>query len=306
MKDKIKTYLLILPRWFTLPCALCAIALGALLAQGVTWQVGLVLVAGSIMMVGGHYYNSWADYTYGLDKGTPASVGKWYTAASTAIARGLTSAPKTLIGWAVCYAISAVLVYVVCASIGSAWPWLGWGIGVTTATVYSPGFTKGLKMLGFPEYCGLVGFGIGGCLLGYSASSGTVSFVPVLSGLAISMFFSVAWAADQFPDARSDYRKGVRNLGTIIAMTGFPMGLYFLPAMVFAYVFQLFVITLGFLSPWTFLSALIFPQFVLATVWVTKGQDDPDGLEFQKGVRLGLYGIWLAMILIVIGQAIGG
>jgi len=306
MKEKIKTYLLIMPRWFALPAALTAIALGGILANGITWQVVVAMVAGTMIMIGGHYYNSWADWLYGLDRGAPASVEKWYTGASLAISAGLTTIRETLIGWIICYVISAILVGWICLSIGSAWPWLGWGIGVTTATIYSPGFCKGVKALGFPEYCGIGGFGIGGCLIGYTASCGLVSFTPVICGIAISLFWGLSWAPDQFPDAESDYKKGIRNLGTIIAITKFPLGVYYLPAMLFAYMFQIFVINLGYLSAWTFLSALALPLFTLGAIWLTKGQDNPAGADFEKGVKYALLGIFLAMILVVVGQLIGG
>ena len=306
MKDKIKTYLLILPRWFALPAALTAIALGGLLAGGITWQVWVAMVAGAIIMVGGHAYNSFADHLYGLDRGTPASVSKWYTSGSQVIEAGLTTRRKVLIYWVSCYAIATALVAWIAVSVSSAWIWLPWAIAITTATVYSPGFCKGAKHIGFPEYCGIVGFGIGGTLLGYVASSGSISFVPVICGIAISLFWGLSWAPDQFPDAESDYRKGVRNLGTIIAITKFPMGAYYLPAMLFAYVFQVFVISIGYLSPMSFLSVLALPLFTLAAIWMTKGQDDPAGEEFEKGVRDAILGIFLAMGLFVVGQAIGG
>lgn len=306
MKEKIKTYLLIAPRWFALPAALTAIALGGLLADGITWQVIVAMVAGAVIMMGGHTYNSWADHMFGLDRGTPASVGKWYTSGSLLIEAGLTTRSKMLIYWVVCYAISAALVGWISSSIGSAWPWLGWGIGVTTATIYSPGPCKGLKHLGFPEYCGIVGFGIAGCLLGYTASSGTVTFIPVISGIAISLFWGLSWAPDQFPDAESDYHKGVKNIGTLIAITKFPLGLYYLPAMLFAYMFQMFVINLGYLSPLTFLSVLALPLFTLGAIWITKGQSKPGGPEFEKGIKFAIVGIFLSMLLVVIGQAIGG
>lgn len=305
MKDKIRTYLLIMPRWFALPAALCAIALGGLLAEGIGWEVVVAMLVGAILMVGGHAYNSWADHLFGLDRGAPASVEKWYTSGSQVIEAGPTTRQKTLIYWVACYAISALLMIPITLSVGI-WPWLGWAIGATTATIYSPGPCKGLKHLGFPEYCGIVGFGIGGTLLGYSASSGTVGFAPVVSGIAISLFWALAWAVDQFPDAVSDYHKGVRNLGTLIAVTKFPLASYYLPAMLFAYIFQLLVINLGYVSPWTFLSGLALPFFMLATIWVTKSQDDPGSTDFEKGVKYGLGGIFLAMALFTIGQAVGG
>lgn len=305
MKEKIKTYLLIMPRWFALPAALTAIALGGLLANGMTWQVWVAMLAGTIIMVGGHAYNSWADYFYGLDRGTPASVGKWYTRGSQVISGRMTTLNKTLAYWVVCYAISAGLVAWIAISIGSAWPWLAWGIAVTTGTIYSPGFCKGVKHLGFPEYCGIGGFGIGGCLMGYAASCGSVGFEPILAGLSIGLFFAVGWVADQAPDAESDYQKGVRNLGTIIAVTKFPMALYFLPVVVFTYIIQLFVIVIGVLSPWTFLSALALPLIILACVWLQTGQDDLAGPVFEKGVKLGLTGLFFAMALMVVGQAVG-
>lgn len=306
MKDKIKTYLLILPRWFALPAAICAIALGALLAKGITWQVIVAMVTGTLIMVGGHAYNSWADYLYGLDRGSPASIGKWYTAGSQVISAKHTTLNKTLLYWVICYIAATLLIVWLSVNIGSAWPWVAWVIAITTATIYSPGFAKGLKHLGFPEYCGIVGFGIGGCLMGYTVSSGSISIAPVIAGIAISLYWGAGWVVDQYPDAESDYQKGVRNLGTIIAVTHFPIALYFLPVIVFCYLVQVLVIYLGYLAPTTFLSGLALPLFILAAIWVTVSQDNPKSPEFEKGVKFGLIGIFVAMLLIVIGQAIGG
>jgi len=293
---KIKTHIRLM-RLFTLPVMVATILLGGLLGGGVTYVVWLAVACGFFVMIAGHYYNSFADFHYGLDKGDLRSVEKIYTGGSSVIPLGLASV-RAVLSWSIIwYLISAGLVVLICIKVGSWWPVLGWGLGVTAAPIYAPGFMKGIKYVGFPEYCGLVGFGIGGCTLGYAAVSGSMSWIPVLAGLAITMPFAVCWFADQHADAESDYSKGVNNIGTMLWFLGIPLGPYFMFVALFSYLFLFIPVVIGWLSPVTLISFAAFPLALLTSVWMDR--------NFNKAVKFGLAWFTLFAILVTIGEWLG-
>ena len=285
-------------RLFPLPVMVATILLGGLLAGGITAGVWVAVLCCFFVMIAGHYYNSWADHRYGLDRGDVRSVEKIYAGGSSVIPLGLASPMEVLVWSLAFYSASAGLAAILCVHVQSLWPLLGWGLGVTAAPIYAPGFMKGLKYIGFPEYCGLVGFGIGGCTLGYAAVAGAMSWVPVLCGVAITMPFAACWFADQYPDAQSDYTKGIRNLGTMLWVLHVPLGPHFLAVSLFCYWFLTIPVILGWLSPWVFISVATYPLALIAAMLVDR--------DFNKGVGFGFMWMTLMAILITVGQVIGG
>ncbi len=296
MKDKIRTHIA-LGRHFAAPIVILAVILGAQLGGSPVGITILAVIAGLLAMSAGHYYNSWADHNWGLDRGEVRSTAKWYTWGSSVIALGKAT-PKEVL-------TSAIVQYIaftaICAYIGWAantwWILFPWLIAMTAGFMYAPGFMPGLKYKGFPEYVGFA-FGIGGVSLGYVCSGAMDLSVVLLVGIGCSLPWAAAWIIDQYVDAESDIPKGVRNIAHVAFETGFPIWGWCLFGWTLSYVFLLFLITIGYLSPWVFLAMFAVPLFGLCIVWLPK--------DITKGVQYGLMGIFVYMLLIVIGQAIGG
>lgn len=296
MKDKIRTHIA-LGRFFAAPIAILAVILGAILAGSPVGLTVLAAIAGLLAMAAGHYYNSWADHRWGLDRGTPRSIEKWYTWGSSVIALGKAN-PKEVLA---CSLAQYAIFTGICAAIGiladTWWILLPWAIGISAGFLYAPGFMPGLKYKGFPEYVGFA-FGVGGIALGYVCSGSMNLPLVLLVGLGVSLPWATDWIIDQYVDAESDIGKGVRNIAHIAYETGFPVWAWCLFGWTISYVFLLFLITIGYLSPWVFLSIVIAPLFGLAAVWIPK--------NLTKAVQYGLVATFAYMVLVVVGQAIGG
>lgn len=294
MKDKIRTHIA-LGRFFAAPIAILTVVLGAVLAGAPAWLTVLAAVAAVIAMSAGHYYNSWADHRWGLDRGTPRSVEKWYTWGSSVIALGKATPKEILVSSLVQYGLFTGL----CVAIGiladTWWVLFPWAVAVTAGLIYAPGFMPGLKYKGFPEYVGFA-FGIGGVSLGYVCSGGMDLPLVLLVGLGVSLPWATDWIIDQYVDAESDIKKGVRNIAHVAYETGFPIWAWCLFGWTLSYIFLLFLITIGYLSSWVFLAMLAAPLFGLAAVWMPK--------DITKGVQYGLVATFVYMLLVVVGQMI--
>ncbi len=296
MKDKIQTHVA-LGRFFAAPVAILAVILGAILAGAPVLLTVLAAVAAVIAMAAGHYYNSWADHHWGLDRGTPRSVEKWYTWGSSVIALGKAT-PREILVWALAQYVVFTGICIAIGILANTW-WIifPWAVAITAGFLYAPGFMPGLKYKGFPEYVGFA-FGVGGVGLGYVASGGMNLPLVLLVGIGVSLPWATAWIIDQYVDAESDIKKGVRNIAHVAYETGFPIWAWCLFGWTLSYVGLLFLITIGFLSPWVFIAITAAPIFGLCAVWIPK--------DITKAVQYGLMGIFLYMGLVVIGQAIGG
>lgn len=296
MKGKIRTHIA-LGRFFAAPVVILSVILGAILAGAPAWLTVLAVIAGLIAMAAGHYYNSWADYRWGLDRGTPRSVEKWYTWGSSVIALGKASPSEVLVLSLIQYAVFTGICIAIGILANTWWIILPWAIGLTAGFFYAPGFMPGLKYKGFPEYVGFA-FGIGGVGLGYVCAGGMDLPLVLLVGLGVSLPWATDWIIDQYVDAESDIKKGVRNIAHVAYETGFPIWAWCLFGWTISYVFLLFLITIGYLSPWVFLAVFAIPLFGLAAVWIPK--------DITKGVQYGLLATFAYIFLVVVGQAIGG
>lgn len=276
-------------------------------------MITVACIAAVLVMMGGHTYNSYADYVYGLDRGSPKSTEKWYTRGSGVIAAGEAKLYEVLVLAIFWWAIAAVLVWWITHYIGSPWPWFGYALGVSAGIVYAPGFMKGLKYVGFPEWVGLVGFGIGGVAVGYASMSAVMNLpLVVLVGAGVAGPWATVWIIDQWVDAESDIRKGVYNIAHVAYKTSFPVWGYLAVGLTFSFLTLLFLITIGYLSPWVFLAILCLPLWLLAMMWLhyaTQGGpfDSPqvrDKEALDKGVKYGLLGVFVYMMLVTLGQGI--
>ena len=108
---KIKAHLWTLPRWFAAPFFGSAILLGAVLAGGINANAWLALIAGLLVMAGGHSFNSFLDYAWtGLDKGEieDRSAEKDYTGGQNLIEAGIVTVREVAINAIAWYLLSAV------------------------------------------------------------------------------------------------------------------------------------------------------------------------------------------------------
>lgn len=289
-----KVYGIVLPRWFAAPACIFAVILGSVLAGGVNLLTSIAVIASLAVMVGGHTYNSFGDWLYGLDRGPVRSVSKWYTAGSQAIVLGWTTPAKALAMAMLSYAISAALIGYIAYEVGTWWPFFGWGIGVAAGILYAPGFMKGYKCIGFPELCGF-SFGVGGAAVGYASVSGAMDLpLVILCGLGVALPWALMWPIDQAVDYDSDKVKGVRNLGTIFMETGAKLSTWIALTFIVSLIGLLFLIQIGYFSPWAMLAALSYPFWGLSYAWVDR--------DITKGVQHGLLAIFSYEFMVVIGQ----
>jgi len=293
-----------LSRLFPLPILVSIVFLGSWLAGGVNWNTLIAEFGALLCMIAGHWYNSWADYRTGVDSGRPRSVPKVYAGGSGVLPLGYAGTREVLIGSIIAYAVFSAITVWLALTLGTIWFLFPWFFGVSAGIAYSHGFRKvlkgrGLKALGFPEYTGLLGFGVGGLSYGYLAFAGEVDILCFFFiGIVASLPFSVAWIADQYQDAHSDIKKGVKNLGTVTWLAGTGMATPFAFGVALCFMTLLLAIFVGYLSPWTFLAIFSAPLWLLSFVWIDK--------EMSKGVSYGLLAIFVYDVLLVVGQVIGG
>ncbi|GAJ22545.1 unnamed protein product, partial [marine sediment metagenome] len=109
-RQKLKAHLFTLGRPFAIPFFGSAILLGAVLAGGLCANAWIALIAGLLVMFGGHAFNSFLDWKSGLDKGETEdrSAEKDYTGGQNLIEQGIVSARETAINGMVCYVLSAI------------------------------------------------------------------------------------------------------------------------------------------------------------------------------------------------------
>ena len=293
------THLVILPRWFAAPVALLAVLLGSILAGGPGWPAVYALLASAFLMAGLHALNTWTDWKTGVDAPlspeTPLkSTKKWYTAGSQVISAGW-AGPRGVLGNALIWlAAGTGWVAVLAQQVGSTWPFLGWGLAMVFGGLYSPVW----KYKGLPEACGLLAFGAGGVALGYASGGGMDLASVFLVGLGISGPWATSWVVDQAVDAPSDIKKGVHNIGTLVYRTGLPMWAHMLFGICLSYIMVLFLIQIEFLSPWAFLSMGAVPLWVLTIAWLNK--------DVERATKYGLAAIFAYMLLLTLGQWLGG
>jgi len=291
-------------RLFPLPVLIPIVLLGSLLAGGFN-QGTLLAVTGAIAcMIAGHWYNSWADYRTGLDVGRPRSVPKFYTGGSAILPLGLASPRKVIAGSLAFYAIFTGITCYLMFLLGTLWFILPWFLGISAAVFYSHGSLRilggrGLKAVGFPEYCGIFGFGMGGLSYGYLAYGGEIDlWLVFFIGLVAAFPFTVGWIADQYQDAPSDSQKGVVNLGTLAWLAGTGIAAPATFGMSLAYLLLFLAIFLQYLHPLTFVAVLSAPMWMLAIIWIDK--------DTAKGTWYGLFAIVIYNVLLLIGQLLGG
>lgn len=322
-------HLWILPRWFALPCALGPVLLGYF-AVGAKPGLSLVLALASAtaLVAALHCWNSVVDWLSGVDK-PGGSVEKPYTSGSQVLPRGWAPLWAVITNALVFFALAIGLAVWLGLLVNSWWPAFGFGMAFIFGAFYSPIW----KYWYMPEACGLLAFGVGGTALGMSVSGHVPIKESFLLGIAISLPFAVSWGVDQAYDAASDVQRGVRNIGGLLHVTGFPTWAYTGFGALVSYIFVIFLVAIGTLGPWAGLTILAIPAWVLCLAWLyahdnqkltmrfatqisylTNPEPNYDQAltEYQKrkaqaldlGVRFGLLAILVHMVALVVAQAV--
>ncbi len=293
MTEKLKVHLLVLPRWFGLPTALCAVALGGLLVGAGGVSLALVLVSGALVMAQAHSFNTLLDYSWtGFDKGGPGerSRPKAYTTGQSVIASGLVSPREVLANALAWWVLSAVpLIF-----LNSPWIWLPWALACLCTFGYSWG-----KLHWLCEF--FLGFGFATCAVWLGmAAAGQPDWGK---GLLASVPFFILWgylaeSVDQALDWEPNWPRGLRNIGALAGHEGIPFSALFHWFLPLVYLSQVFLIGLGVLSSWTWLTLLAAVPMTFCALIIDK--------DTRKGVLWGLGGISLYQIALVVGQWLGG
>ncbi len=304
---KIQVHLWTLPRWFATPFFASSCLLGSLLAGGLDLNTWIAMIAGILVMAGGHSFNSFLDYAWtGLDKGEveDRSAEKDYTGGQNIISAGLVSLPEVLgnaLGW---YVLSAIPVIYLALKV-TPLIYIPWVMGMLVTFWYSRAkFNYTHEMA--------LGAAVGplpGLMGAYGVSAHPPVVEVLLSSVLAAIILSfIGLALDEWPDARANLKKGVKSIAYMVwqyspaAEKGREKDLsglqwYCTAWLAILYLLQMFLIFIGILKPltgWTFILA----PFFLAMLVVMKG-------DFQRSMR-AIVAIAAAFpVITVITQALG-
>jgi len=294
---KLKAHLWTLPRWFAAPFFGSAILLGAVLAGGINANAWLALIAGLLVMAGGHSFNSFLDYAWtGLDKGEieDRSAEKDYTGGQNLIEAGIVTVREVAINAIIWYLLSAVPIIYLAFTVG--WPIIVvWVVGMLVTFWYSWG-----KFNWTHEMALAVGVGPGSVLLGMFAVSPNPPWgIGLLASVPIAIILSyLGLALDEWPDAEANLKKGVKSVAYMVWKYGVSLEWYASTWLMFLLVFQLFLIQLGIFSPATGL-AFIPAAALIPLLVMMKG-------NFRKTMGTIVLVAAFYPILLLAGQIIGG
>jgi hypothetical protein len=294
--SRIKAHLWTLPRWFAAPFFGSAVVLGALLSGGMSVNSWLGVVAGLLIMAGGHSFNSLLDYAWtGLDKGTveERSAGKHYCAGQSLLASGVVTVGEVALNAMVWYLLAMIpIVYLVIH--------VGWGALVFGLLGMLITFWYAKAKFNWTHETALgVGCGPLAVLLGmYSTTNNPPWQEGILASVPFAIMLSFAGLAlDEWPDAEANLKKGVKSVAYKVWESGVSLEWYLTSWFLFMFVYQSLLITVGILVPLTALSFLAWP-FLIGTMVVLKK-------DFEKMARLVVVFGALYLVLLVAGQYIG-
>jgi len=296
MKGKIKAHLWTLPRWFGAPFFGCSLLIGAVLAGGLGANAWIALIGGLLIMAGGHSFNSFLDWKSGLDKGEvwERSADKDYAGGQSVIALGIVSEKEVLfnaIGW---YVLAlAPLIYL---AINVSWVILPLGFAGMLITFW---YARG-KFNWTHETALAVGVGPIPVLLGMFSVNPSP---PWITGLIVSIPVAIilaylGLAFDEWPDAEANLKKGVKSLAYKVWQYGIRLEWYIMSWFLFVFVYQVFLIAVGILSPMTALTFLTFPGLIACLVLLKA--------NFRKVGGFLVIVAALYPVLLLVGEIIGG
>lgn len=289
--------MLTLPRWFALPAAVCAVVLGGLLEDAPLGNMLLAILVGVFLMAGAHSFNTFLDFVWTkLDQGEvdERSRPKEYTVGQQPLSTGEMKPHEVLVnalGW---YVISLVPTLILAFTV-TPWILLPWTLSALTTFFYSWG-----KLHYLCEIALGLGFGSFSVMLGASASGSPNLFIAALAGLPFFILWGfAAEVVDQATDAEVNWKKGLRNIGGWAWRNHISPMLLALWLINVSYLVQIGLIMAGVLHPYSMLSLIATPLFAYGAAMA--------GDQFNRtGILLMLSGVFVHMIGLVVGQAIGG
>ena len=294
MKGKIKTQLE-LGRFFALPVAVCAVLLGIALGGNWSWLSAMVALGAIFQMAFAHSFNTLLDYSWtGFDKGTEEerSRGKVYTKGQQAIAAGIMSPREVLVNGLVYLAISAVFIGIVAWQVSPV-IWAVWGVMALMTFGYSWG-----KLHWSCEFFLGIGFGPLAVMLGMASQPNPDFLLAFLAGIPILILFGYgAETMDQYTDAEPNWPRGLRNLGALVWKNNVSISMFIVWLLSATFLSQLFLIAGGVLHPLTALSLIAFIPFSMCLLFLE--------VKPKTGIIWGLGGIYLYVLLLVLGEALG-
>ena len=296
MKTKLKAHLWTLPRWFAAPFFGSSILIGAVLAGGIDANAWLGLIAGLLVMAGGHSFNTFLDYSWtGLDRGEveDRSAEKDYTGGQSVIAGGILSEREVFVNAVSWYLLSAIPIIYLASSVG--WPILPvWVASMLVTFWYSKSKFNWTHELALGAGVGPVALLIGM----FSVSSSADWPTGILASLPIAIVLSfVGLALDEWPDAEANLKKGVKSVAYKVWEYGVDLNWYMTSWIAFLYIFQLFLIVIGVFAPLTGLTFLVFPPLMVCMVFLEK--------YFRKAAGILVAVAMLYPVLLLVGQALG-
>ena len=314
MENKLKVHLWTLPRWFATPFFASSCLMGSILAAGLSANAWIGMIAGILVMAGGHSFNSYLDYAWtGLDKGEAGnrSAEKDYTGGQNVISAGMVSLKEVLcnaIGW---YVLSAIPVFYLAINV-SPLIFIPWVPGMLVTFWYS------WSKFNYTHELALgVAVGPLPALLGAFAVSAHPDIVNgLLASVLIAIILSfIGLALDEWPDAEANLKKGVKSIAYMVwqysnylpsqpGQDGIKPGKdmsvlqwYCAAWISVLYLFQMFLIVIGVLKPltgWTFILA----PFLLAMLVVMRG-------NFQRAMRTIVAVAAAFPVIMVVTQTLG-
>jgi 1,4-dihydroxy-2-naphthoate octaprenyltransferase len=296
MKEKIRTHLWTLGRWFALPFFGVSVLIGAVLASGnLTLNTWLAFITTALLMAGGHSFNTYLDTTWTkLDTKESHSVEKGYTAGSIVITGGWASEKEVLINAIAWYILGLIPGIWLAVTVT---PWvlvpIIYGMAITFIYCWS-------KFSYFHEAV-LASGPIAGAVLG-ALSTGTGEWLnALLVSIPIVLIFSYAGLAlDEYPDAPQNLDKGVKSLAFKCYEFGYDLPTYIMLWVFTAFLVQLFFITIGLLKPLTAFTLIVLPLAIGASIFLKKEQ------TFKKAALIIVaIAMWYPLLLLL-GQIFGG
>lgn len=293
---KIKAHLWILPRWFAAPLIAAPVALGAILTGGLNGNSWLAVLGSVFILAGAASFNTFLDYAWtGLDKGEEGerSAEKDYCGGQSLIARGLVSEKEVVINATAWYVLALIVGAFLAIRVG-------WQILLIMLLSMTITFWYSKAKFNWTHELSLA-IGAGPLpVLGGMFSMSTAP--PVLIGLLVSVPFAIihsftGLALDEWPDAEANLKKGVKSIAYKIWELKLSLQWYLTSWLLFMFLFQIFLISIGVLAPLSAISLLTWPFMLACMVLLNQ--------NFRKAAGYFVRVATMYPILLVLGQTLG-